>query len=362
MLPTAAALSACGGVLFLGGDPPWSRAAVIVPVAALLALWGLSRAAVGYATMPSKRNLVWAAALAAAVGLSAYAATGKAAQSPDAWVWWNAVWIFPMIAAISKDERAAVDDAVRAAAWTLMVLAFYQRFVLGIAAPTGSLPSAAAFSAAVLLLAPIAFERSDRLLLWGLMITLIWSGGVDAWLALFAAFALTTPWKPGARLYGALAGVAVCLVVLYGGLESPEFSVRAAHWSAVWSAILERPLLGGGPGFWGPDAYAPSALLVPAELGVGFSILALGGIWRCISVGRSPKTFGVLALAVYALMEPVFSTPGILWLFAYSAASSISEGSECVEIRIPWRLPVGAGSLGAGYWIGRSVLGAWGGR
>jgi hypothetical protein len=241
--------------------------------------------------------------------------------------------MFPLIASVAKDERVFIDEAIRVAAWTLMVLAFYQRYALGIEAPPSALPTPGAYAAVILLALPVALERSDRLLAAGLLVSFAWSGGVGAWTGLFAALALTSPWKPGARFYGSLAGLALCAVVLYGRIESAEFAMRTDQFAALAGAVAERPLLGAGPGMFQHFDAAPAVLILSAELGLPISF------W-----------------------DPFFAAPAVLWLFSYCAASTIPEGSEGIEIRLPWRFPVSGAALAAGYWVGRSALAAWGGR
>ncbi|PCI40782.1 MAG: hypothetical protein COB53_00375 [Elusimicrobia bacterium] len=361
MLPCAVALTAAGSLLLLGSVPAWAHATVLVPTAGLLTFWGLSRVFIGHVTLPSHRNLVWAGVLAALAALSSL-------QSPQelpptaVWIAWNALWLFPVIAFISKDERTAIDDAVRCAAWILMVLAFYQRLVLGIEAPASALPSSTAYAATVLLLIPLALERRDRLLACGLLITLLWSASVGAWLGLFAAFTLLNPWTPGFRLYAGLTGVVVCAIVIYGRIDSVEVIARAEQWVEAWRWIGSHPLLGMGPGSWKPDSPAAYPLVVAAEFGVPFALLWFAGIWHCLTTGGSYKRFGALAVLMHSIWDPVFMAPANLWLLCYCTASSISEGSEGVEIPVRWRLPAAAAIAFLGFFIGRSALAAWGGH
>lgn len=361
MLPCAVALTAAGGLLLLGSVPAWAQAAVLVPTAALLTLWALSRVFIGYTAVPSKRILAWAGGLAAIAALSAARAPGTL-PSISVWVAWNSLWMFPLIAVVSKDERTAIDDFIRFASWILMVLAFYQHYVLGEATPASALPSAAVYAGTVLLLVPIALEREDRLLAFGLLVTLWWSGGVGAWLGLFAAFTLLSPWNPGFRLYAGLSGVAVCFIVMYGRIESVEAIERARLWVEAWRSIGLRPLLGFGPGSWRTGELVAYPLVVAAELGIPFALLWFAGLWHCITAGGSYKRYGALAILVHSLWDPVFLAPANLWLLSYCAASAISEGSEGFEIPARWRFPVSAAVAWTGFVIGRNALAAWGGR
>ncbi len=360
MLPCAVAFTAAGSLLLLGCVPAWARATVSVPTIALLTFWGLSRTFIGYATLPSRRNLLWALSLVVLAGLSA-AAAPQPLPPTAVWVAWNSIWVFPVIAFISKDERTAIDDAVRIAAWILMVLAFYQRLVSAEMAPASAFPSSAAYAGAVLLLIPIALERGDKLLASGLLITLCWSGSVGAWLGLFAAFVLLSPWTLGLRMAAGLSGVAACAIVMYGRLESLEVVERAGQWVEAWRAVGARPLLGFGPGSCSPESAAAYPLVTAAEFGIPFALVWFGGLWHCITAGRSYKRFGALAVVVHSLWDPVFVAPANLWLLAYCASSSISEGSEGMEIPTRWRIPVGLTIAFMGYWIGWSALAAWGG-
>lgn len=340
----------------LGASGSRALAAVLASTTALLTLGGLFRVFVGYATLPSKRSLIWAAGLAGLAGLSAGLSPVEESET-GAWVVWNALWIFPVISFVSKDQRTAIDDALRCAAWILMVLAFYQRWALGEAAPASALPSAQAYAAACLLLIPIALEREDWLLSCGLLVTLIWSGSVGAWLGFFTAFVLLSPWTAGIRLYAGLSGLALCMISLYGRLESTDFMERARLWTEAAGLIRARPLLGFGPGSWGAEAPAAYPLTAAAEFGIPFALAWFAGLWKGVSEGGSYKRFGIIAVLTHALWDPVLSAPAVFWLLAYCAASSIPEGSEGFEIPARWRIPVGAGIAGTGFCIGRFALG-----
>ena len=63
ILPALVALPAALGLLLRGSWDIWAQTLIHVAAAGGTTLWLLSRTAVGYVPLPSKRNLLWAAAL-----------------------------------------------------------------------------------------------------------------------------------------------------------------------------------------------------------------------------------------------------------------------------------------------------------
>ena len=220
MLALLIALLVAAGPLLRGAWDLWAQSALFLTVTAGFALWLIGRLAVGFLPIPSRRNLAWTAGLAAAACLSAFFSPVPSFAFPA----WRALllglWIFPAIAVLSKDERAAVDQAVRASAWVLVLLAFYQHYHEGIPRPPASLLNQNVFAGTVLLLLPLAVQREDWALCAGLVFTLIWARSVGAWLGLAGALMLTRR-QVGVFGYwlGASLGVG-CAVAFYAKIQS----------------------------------------------------------------------------------------------------------------------------------------------
>jgi hypothetical protein len=312
----------------LGPIAAGSDAAIRAAVWAGTALWLLWRVFVGYLPIPSGRNLLWSAVLAALAGL---------AGRQDMMV---ALWMFPIMTALSKDARGHVDQAVRVSAWLIMALAFYQRWNWAGSAPSSVFPTPAAFAGAALMLIPVALERGDRLLAAGLAAALVWTGSLGAWLGLFSALAVTFRGRNRFWAWLGVAGAAGCAVAVYGQLGSAEWTGRLQEWKEALAMMARRPLLGGGPG--APGEGRQYYLATAAELGIPFALLWFGGLWHSLR-GRSYKQFGLGAVLVQGLWDSPFSSAPNLWLLAYLAASSSSETSEGVAI--PSRLRPWAGLL-----------------
>ncbi len=316
------------------------------------ALWLCGRLAVGYLPLPSLRTLRWVGVLAALAGVSAYAAPLSAYAVPSGHVWVAALWIFGVIAALSKDDRSGVDQAVRAAGWVMVLLAFYQYFRYGIDRPYASLLNQNCFAGAILMLLPLAAQKQDWALAGGLLVCLWWSHSVGAWLGLAAALVVVRRTGAAGFWAGCAAGF-ICLVAIYGKLQSPEVLHRWQWWLSAARMAWERPWFGFGPGTF---AYVLPAYQEPgrgltslfahqhfletaAELGLPFMSIWTFGILRCLKRGSPHKRFAALAVLVQSLWDYSLSIPGNLWLFSYCAASTVPESSRAVNVPARWKLP-----------------------
>jgi hypothetical protein len=250
--------------------------------------------------------------------------------------------MFPIMACVSKDERRHIDMAIRAAAWVLMSLAFYQKFSLGDPSPASALAASSVYAGAVLMLLPLALETRDWLLAVGLGITLLWTQSLGAWFGLSVALMLSQIWRRGAWSSAGLVSLLVCLVVFYGSLQTPAFLNRVAWWRGAGAMIYEQPLFGFGPdsfsilseGAQYPHQYF---LQTTAEYGVLFAIIWFGGLWVCLGRGSSYKRFGAIAVLAQSFWDWSLSMPAILWLFAYFSSSSLSEEPRGVNIPSRYR-------------------------
>jgi hypothetical protein len=371
LITALVAVPAALGPLLRGSWDPWAAASVSCVVAAGGSAWLALRVLLGYVPLPSLRARFWVAGLGSLAGLSALSAPLSGEAPFELPVLLVGLGVVAATSVLSKDERAAVDQAVRASAWVLMALAVYQRLALGDDRPESALVNANTWAGAVLMLIPVAADRRDWLLAAGLSLCLWWAHSVGAWLALFAALLLTARWRGEAKTWAALAGALVCLVAVYNKFQSPEVLDRLAWWRAAAAMALERPWLGFGPGSFAAALpgfhrgglaaeYAHQwPLQTAAEYGVPFALLWFAGLWRLLFAARSYKRFGALAALIHSLWDWPLSLPGNLWLFCYLAASSVPESGEGVGVRARWRLPAAAAVLALGAWSVRSVAGLW---
>lgn len=364
ILPASTALPAAAGLLLRGCWDPWAQALVHAGTAAGLSGWVLWRVLRGHVPLASRRNLSWAAALAALAMLSSTLSPVSGLSTPELYNFLNALWIFPAMSALSKDERTWVDQAVRAAAWALVLLAVYQRWGLGDARPASALVNQNVWAGTILMLLPLAAERGDKLLAAGLILSLWWTKSVGAWLGLFAALAVTSRWRRGRWSWVGVAGCLVCLVAIYNKFESPEVLNRWRWWAAAARMIAERPLLGFGPGSYAYvfPAYRGEGTLstlyahqyplqVMAEHGLPFAALWFAGLWHCLARGRSYKRFGALAVLIHSCWDWPLSMPANLWLFSYMAASSLPEEDHAVNVRARRKVPLALAAAAAGAFL-----------
>ncbi|OGR88263.1 MAG: hypothetical protein A3J74_01540 [Elusimicrobia bacterium RIFCSPHIGHO2_02_FULL_57_9] len=345
MLPVLVGLLVAVGPLLRGSWDLWAQSLLFMAVVSGFCLWLIGRFAIGYMPLPSQRILAWTAVLAvlswAALSLSPlpiYAAPA----------WRNlllGLWIFAIIPIVSKDERAAIDEAIRVCAWILVLLAFYQRYYEH-SEPVSALLNRNVFAGTALLLLPLSVQKRDWVLGFALILILFWSRSVGAWLGLAGALMLTRRDRgPVTYWIGAAIGF-ICLVVIYGKLQSPEVLHRWQWWAAAARMAAARPGFGFGPGTF---AYVLPAFQEPgrnlsslyahqhfletaAEYGVVFTLAWCLGLAHFLRRGGAHKRFGALAILIQSLWDYPLSIPANFWLFCYFAASSTPQTSRGVNI------------------------------
>ena len=373
MLPLLIGLLVAAGPLLRGAWDLWAQSLLYLLVVLGLALWAMGRLFVGYFPLPSRRGLAWSAALIAAAGAAACLSPVWAYAVPA----WRALalglWIFPAVAAVSKDQRSAVDEAIRASAWVLLLLAFYQHYHFRMERPPSTFPNQNVFAGTILLLLPLAVQKRDWVLAGGLLLALGWTRSVGAWLGLAGALVAS---RRSAGVFAYWIGAAVgfgCLVAIYGKLQTPEVLHRWFWWAAAARMALARPLLGFGPGSY---AYVLPAYQTPgrdlsslyahqhfletaAECGLPYLAAWVLGLVHCLRRGGAHKRFGALAILIQSLWDYSLSIPSNLWLLCYFAASSSSETSEGVNVPLRRKLPAAIAVAALALVLGRSAWRRW---
>jgi hypothetical protein len=353
ILPALVALPVAVGPLLRGSWDIWAQSLIHLITIGGTTLWLLSRTAVGYIPRPSTRNLTWVAVLLVLGLLAVFTSPARGLTYGEWFNFLNALWLFPIMAVVTKDERMRVDTAIRIAAWILMVLAFYQRIQLGDARPSSALVNQNIYAGTILLLLPFAVEKRDWLLAGGLLINLWWAKSVGAWLGLSGALIITLRWRNAAGFWLGACGALLCSVLIYSKFQSPEVLNRWDWWQAAAQMVYDRPLSGYGPGTFAhalhsyrvggglSTQYAHQYFLqTAAEYGVLFAIIYFTGLWSCVMRGNSYKRFGALAILLHSFWDWSLSMPANLWLFSYFAASSLRTEERGVNVPLRWKLPV----------------------
>ncbi len=361
MLAFLIGLLVAAGPLLRGGWDLWAQSFLFLAAVGGLGLWLAARIALGYVPLPHARTAAWAAGLALLAGLAA-AQSPVAAFSVGSWRWLIlGLAIFPALSAVSKDERSRIDEALRACAWVLVILAFYQHSREHIGRPFSAFLNTNVFAGTCLMLLPLAWQKRDWFLSAGLLVCLAWSHSVGAWLGLAAALMLTRR-QTGAAGYwgGALIGF-FCLVAIYAKLKSPDVFHRWQWWVAAARMACARPWFGFGPGSYafvmpvyqnpGSDLsslYAHEHFLeLAAECGIPYALVWSAGLAHFLRRGGSHKRFGALAVLVQSLWDYPLSIPANFWLFCYLAGSSAPQVSNGVNIPARRKLPAAAAVLAA---------------
>ncbi len=370
MLAALVGVQAAFGLLLRGAWDFPTQAAVLLLLIAGLALWLSAGAARGRLPLPSRIPALWAAALCALSFASARLGPVPAYSLP-AWAAAAAgLWLIPAATLLSARERTAVEQGLRAAAWALVLLAFYQR-IHGDARPASALFNQNVFAGAILLLLPFAARRGDPLLGAGLLLCLWWTRSVGAWLGLAGALVLHRRAVGTLAFWaGAAAGFAG-LVAAYAKLGAPEALHRWEWWAAAWRMAAAAPWLGLGPGAF---AYALPAyvaarpelnslfahqylLETAAERGWPYLILWGAGVAALLRRAPASKRFGPVAILIHGLTDYALSVPGVFWLFCLSLAWSLPESEEAIAVRSGRKAPaIAAVSVAAAFaaaWVAR---------
>lgn len=372
MLALLIGLLSSAGLILQGSWDIWAQSLMFMAAAGGSACWLLGRVMVGYIPLPPKRLVLWAGLLAVLSGLAAYLSPVSSYAVANWRVILLGLWIFCAMAAVSKDDRIWIDQAARAAGWFLMLLAFYQHYREGMERPTSALLNQNVFAGSVLMLLPLAVQQRDWFLSAGLIACLCWSRSVGAWMGLAAALVLTRRSRDAVGNYVGMAVFFVCLVLIYGKLQSSEVLHRWYWWRAAMRMAAERPWLGFGPGAYA--TVAPSYFDDPqkglsalfahehfletaAECGWLYLAAWIGGILYFLKRGSPHKKFGALAVLIQSLWDYPLSIPGNYWIFCYLAASTTPQSSRGLNVpyarKAPWALGVSFLAATACWWAGR---------
>ncbi|MFA6317138.1 MAG: O-antigen ligase family protein [Elusimicrobiota bacterium] len=365
------ALLVAAGPLLRGAWDLWAQTLLLSAAAFGTALWLSARVAGGTVPALPWKVLVWTGVLAL-LGWAAAAFSPVAALSLPEWRWrLGGLWVFAVLAAVSEEDRESVDTAIHAAAWVLVLLAFWQRFMEGQGRPPGSLLKENVFAGSCLFFLPLAVRRRDYLLLAALLAGMLWSRSVGAWLALALALLLLRSKNGLGRAMVAVLAV-ICAGAVAAKFRDAAVLDRLSWWSAAWRMFLERPWSGWGPGAFGHllpafsqeggirSLYAHQSLLESlAETGWLHTLLLFGGAGVLLLKGRTHRTFGAAAVFFQSLWDLTLSIPADSWLFSYCAGSSIRPVSRQVQVPLRWRLPVIILILGAGSLATGSLWNAW---
>jgi len=364
------------GPLLSGAWDLWAQSLILLAVLIVLALWICGRLLRGHMPLPPPPLVAWTAGLAAWGGLCAYVGPLPAYAVPAWHVWLAALGVLLAFSVMPEGQRRLVDFAMRAVAWALVLLAFYQHYGLHLDRPPASLLNPNVFAGAILLFLPLAVARKDWLLAGLLLVCLSWTHCVGAWLGLAAATLLARRRGGGGSTPAVIAAVvvmAVCLVLIVAKLGTPDVRDRWCWWTAAARMSLARPWLGFGPGTY---AYALPAYVDPgrplaslfahqhfletaAEQGWPFLAAWLAGLWMILRRGPAAMRVAAVALLIQSLWDYALSIPAVLWLFSCCVGSCLPESRQGFDVPARWRLPACMLVLAAGVCAGQSVWQRW---
>lgn len=364
-------LLVAAGPLLRGAWDLWAQTLLLIGVIGGASFWLCWRVASGQVPAFSGRVLLWTAGLALLGGAAAFFGPVWAYAAPE-WRWRLAgLWVFAALSVVSDADRERIDASIHAAAWVLVILVLWQGFVEGQARPPGSMPKENIFAGTCLFLLPLAAKRRDGLLLGVLLMVMLWSRSVGAWLALACAWLVIGVHRAPTRRLGLVLAV-VCAAAVLGKFRDVAVLDRVRWWGAAWGMFLQRPWTGYGPGAFAyvMPAFSPpgevsslyahqSALESLAETGLFHTLLFFGGAAALLARGRTHRTFGALAVLIQSMWDVTLSIPANAWLFSYFAGSSIRPSTRLVEVPPRWRMPLVLLILGSGTVLSGRVWSGW---
>jgi len=259
--------------------------------------------------------------------------------------WWNfltGIFILAFASSLTTEERKSADLALRLAAWFIVLLSFYQGYILavkGAGSLTASLTNANALALFAIMILPLAVLWRDFFLLAALSVVLILTMSVAAILGLLvgACFYAADNIRRGDLkknwwVFAALGAVAAAAV---SQLELRSVSDRLLWWGSALRMFSDRPLLGFGqgaftyvyPAFHQPDAarlasiYAHNYYLeflsengLPAFIFWGWAVLArLRGI-------KGLKKYALIAVLAHSFADFGLAVPANFFIFCYLLA------------------------------------------
>lgn len=377
ILPLLAALLTAIGPLLRGSWDLWAQSILELALIAGSSYWIVSRVVVGYLLLPPRPLLLWAGLLVLLGSISVWTSPIRGLVVADWHVFLCALWIFLAMPALSKDQRTWIDEAIRISGWILMMLAFYQHFHDHEQRPASALLNQNIYAGAILLLLPLAVEKKDWLLAFGLLWSMMWTRSVGAWLGLSVALGLTQRRSSPFWFWAGTGVAAICGILIYAKLGTPEVLHRWWWWKAAARMALDRPWTGYGPGAFAYvlpryidhrqaglfSLYAHEyPLQIFAEYGFLFGVVWMAGLWRCIGRNVSHKSFGVMAILLQSLWDYPLSIPSNLWLMSYFAASSISDSPDGINVPSGQKFPALLLVGGLGLALALQVNNLWEGQ
>ncbi len=276
--------------------------------------------------------------------------------------WWNfltGVFILALATTLTPAERKNADLALRAAAWFIVLLNFYQAYVVAVryagdpASPlpaaltclTASLPNANTLALFAIMLIPLAVVWRDFFLLGALVIVLIGTLSIAAVIGLLAAACFyaadnvkLADFKKNWRLFAVIAVVAAAAI---SQLELASVSDRLLWWGSAFRMFLDRPLLGFGPGaftyvypaFHQPDAARLAATYVHnyyleflAENGLIASVFWGWAVLTRLKSIKGLKKYALIACLVHSGADFGLAVPAIFFIFCYLLSEPRSFG------------------------------------
>lgn len=292
--------------------------------------------------------------------------------------WWNfltGIFILALASSLTTSERKSADLALRLAAWFIVLLSFYQGYVIVVNGVgdsthlTASLTNANALALFAVMVLPLTVLWRDFFLLAALVVVLIWTMSVAAVLGLLVGACFyaadnvkRVDLKKNWWVFAVLGAVAAAAV---SQLELRSVSDRLLWWGSALRMFSDRPLLGFGqgaftyiyPAFHHPDAarlasiYAHNYYLeflaengLPAFLFWGWAVLArLKGI-------KGLKKYALIAVLAHSFADFGLAVPANFFIFCYLLAE---PGGFAV--RLPGSV-VAFRSLGG--WSGKTLAAA----
>lgn len=293
--------------------------------------------------IPSISLLGWTVFLSLVSLLSAFLSPIPA----QAFIAWRSLvlglWIIPLMPLFSLSLRARINQAIFLSAYLLCAYAAVQVSLFRHLEISSFFPNANIFAAFIVLLLPLTLEQKHVFLAACLILMLLATKSVGAWLSLsIAALILGKQMSREIKLLAFF--ILILCLALVAQKPAFDFQNRWVWWQVAFHALSKRPWLGIGPGVLTyiiplelsghslRSIYAHQFYLqTAAECGIIYLIVFLTGIFLIFP--QSPmKRLALVASLILAFWDYSLSVPAIFFIFCYLSASEVSPSLKLTPL------------------------------
>jgi O-antigen ligase len=360
--------------LLRGAWDLWALTGISLAVLAGSSIWLAFQITAGNMPLPHpNRALAWILFMAVLVTASLAFSPVRGLIEREWWTWIVGFWILLAVPLIPEERRGAIEAGILASAWILAAFAWYQRIFQHEWSPESTLVNPNVFAGYLVMVLPLALSRGQRALSFVLVLALVWTRSLGAWLAV-SVLLLALSYRRGGPMFGlSLIIGSISLVSLHDKLATASASERLAWWRAAWEMALRRPVIGFGPGAFAhvlPAFRTPGGGLgslyahqyfLEVAAGCGFVFIAAWLVWvfRRMAQSRGWPAWSLAGVLLHSLVDFPLSFPSNFWLFCYLLVVSQPERQVWFDVRSRLKIPLLIGLTGVSVWAGHRAVAGW---